>query len=67
MINIYRATPRKVREYTIDCIEAGLVPFIQSDPAMGKSTIVRSIFDQYRLWMIDHRLSTSQPEISQSP
>lgn len=61
-LNIYRATPRKVREYTIDCIEAGLVPFIQSDPAMGKSTIVKSIFDQYRLWMIDHRLSTSQPE-----
>jgi hypothetical protein len=41
---------------------SGLVPFVQSSPAMGKSAIMRSIADEFNLHMIDHRLSTSAPE-----
>lgn len=59
VVEIYRCTPRQVREYTIDVLAAGLVPFIQSDPGMGKSAIVKSIADEARVKMIDHRLSTS--------
>jgi hypothetical protein len=46
----------------IDCIEAGLVPFVQSSPGMGKSSIMRSIAREFGLKVIDHRLSTSAPE-----
>lgn len=60
--NIYRCTPRQVRQFTIDVMQAGLVPFIQSSPGMGKSSIVRSIAKEHNLHLIDHRLSTSAPE-----
>lgn len=61
-INIYRSTPRQIRAYIIDCIQAGLVPFVKSSPGMGKSSIMASIAQEYGLKMIDHRLSTSSPE-----
>jgi hypothetical protein len=60
--NIYRCTPRQTRASIIRCIESGLVPFVQSSPGMGKSTIMRSIADEFMLHLIDHRLSTSAPE-----
>jgi hypothetical protein len=60
--DIYRCTPRQAKALAIDAIEAGLVPFIQSSPGMGKSSIMREIARQFRLWLIDHRLSTSAPE-----
>jgi hypothetical protein len=59
---IYRCTPRQARSAIIDCIGAGLVPFVQSSPGLGKSSIMRSIADDFGLAMIDHRLSTSAPE-----
>jgi hypothetical protein len=59
---IYRCTPRQIRKYVCECLEAGLVPYVQSSPGMGKSSIMRSIADEYGLAMIDHRLSTSAPE-----
>lgn len=61
-IEIYKCTPRQVRSYVIDVLSAGLVPFVQSSPGMGKSSIMRSICDEMSLQMIDHRLSTSAPE-----
>ncbi len=59
---IYKCNPRQVREFLIDCIKAGLVPFIHGSPGIGKSTIVRGVSDEFKLEMIDHRLSTSAPE-----
>jgi hypothetical protein len=59
---IYRCTPRQARGMIIDCIQAGLVPFVQSSPGMGKSAIMKSIANQFNLHLIDHRLSTSAPE-----
>ena len=61
-ISAYKCTPRQVRKHIIHCMQAGLVPFIQSSPAMGKSAIVASIAKEYGLELIDHRLSTSAPE-----
>lgn len=62
MADLYRCTPRQVRQFVIECLYAGLVPFVQSSPGMGKSSIMRSIADDLQLKMIDHRLSTSAPE-----
>lgn len=61
-LSAYTCTPRQIRKHVIRCMQAGLVPFIQSSPAMGKSAIVRSIAEEYGLELIDHRLSTSAPE-----
>ena len=60
--DIYKCTPRQTREFVVDCLQAGLVPFIHSSPGMGKSSIVRDIANTYGMELIDHRLSTSQPE-----
>lgn len=61
-ISIYRASPRKVREWAIDALSSGCVPFVKGSPGIGKSSIFRSIADEFVLKMIDHRISTSQPE-----
>lgn len=58
---LYRCTPRQIRSHVVDCLEAGLVPFVRSSPGMGKSSIMRSIADEAGLSVIDHRLSTSEP------
>ena len=62
MTDLYRCTPRQVKEFVTDCLFAGLVPFVQSSPGMGKSTIMRDVAKDLQLKMIDHRLSTSAPE-----
>lgn len=61
-IDIYKCTPRQTRLFIEDIIKAGLVPFIHSSPGMGKSSIVHQTGRDFKLEMIDHRLSTSQPE-----
>jgi uncharacterized protein YifN (PemK superfamily) len=61
-LEIYRCTPRQVRSFVIDCVQAGLVPFIKSSPGMGKSSIVKSIAEEFNMHLIDHRLSTSTQE-----
>lgn len=61
-LSAYTVTPRTARGFIVRCMLAGLVPFIQSSPAMGKSAMVASIAAEYGLQLIDHRLSTSAPE-----
>ncbi|UKL14774.1 AAA-ATPase [Stenotrophomonas phage C121] len=58
----YRVTPRKLRAMLIQVIEAGLVPFVQSSPGVGKSSIMASIAEERKLKLIDHRLAASAPE-----
>lgn len=60
-INMYRVGPRQLRGFILECLYAGLVPFIRGSPGTGKSEIVESVNDELNLWMIDHRLSTSEP------
>ena len=62
MTDLYRGTPRQVRKFVTECLYAGLVPFVQSSPGMGKSTIMRNVAKDLQLKLIDHRLSTSAPE-----
>jgi MoxR-like ATPase len=61
-ISAYKVTPRQARRFIVRCMLAGLVPFLQGSPAIGKSAVVKSIADEYGLKLIDHRLSTSAPE-----
>lgn len=61
MSEIYRLTPRQVRTAVVDCIKAGLVPYVHSSPGAGKSSIMGQIANDFNLQMIDHRLSTSDP------
>lgn len=58
---IYECTPRQTAEFVEDAICAGLVPFVRSSPGMGKSSIMKAVFEKLQLEMIDHRLSTSEP------
>ena len=62
MTDLYRCTPRHVAKFIEECAYAGLVPFVQSSPGMGKSTIMRNVARKLNLKLIDHRLSTSAPE-----
>jgi len=62
MLESFQCTPRQVRGFMRDILFAGLVPFVQSSPGMGKSAITKSIADELNLKLIDHRLSTSAPE-----
>jgi hypothetical protein len=61
-IDMFSATPRQMKTLVSDCIEVGLVPFVTSDPGMGKSAIMHNVCDDYGLHMVDHRMSTSIPE-----
>ena len=60
-MSIYTMTPSKVRASVIRCLDKGLVPFIQSSPGMGKSAIVKQIAKDFKLKLIDVRLSTLEP------
>jgi hypothetical protein len=60
--NLYRCTPRQVREFTEDALQAGCVPMITGSPGLGKSSIMHQIADAWNLELIDIRLSTCAPE-----
>ena len=57
-----RMKPSKAKASAIRCIMAGLVPFIQSSPGMGKSSLAKEIADEGNLELIDIRLSQCAPE-----
>lgn len=59
--NIYKCTPDQTWDYIVRCIVNGLVPFVQSSPGCGKSSIVKQIADKFNAQLIDVRLSTCDP------
>lgn len=60
-LKLSKCTPRQARKFIIQCIEAGLVPNILGSPGIGKSAIARGVGDDYKLHLIDERLSTADP------
>lgn len=60
-MNLFSLTPAKVKSCVESCMQARLVPFIQGSPGIGKSNIVKQIADEYRLKMVDLRLSSMDP------
>ncbi|MDR5839375.1 hypothetical protein [Caballeronia sp. LZ034LL] len=62
MEDAYVCTPRNLRTFIADALEAGLVPFVTASPGVGKSSIMKLVAKDLNLQVIDHRLSTSAPE-----
>ena len=61
-MTMFKMKPQETRSAIIECMEAGLVPFIQSSPGLGKSSIVAQIAKDFDLTLIDLRLSQCAPE-----
>lgn len=53
--------PAQAATEIMRCLNAGLVPFLKSQPAAGKSQIVRAIAEKLKLKLIDLRLSGYEP------
>lgn len=54
--------PSDAKKAAITCVVAGLVPFIQSSPGLGKSSLTHEIAKDGKLELIDLRLSQCAPE-----
>ena len=51
----------QAKDFIIRCMQAGLTPMLAGSPAIGKSAIIASIAKQYKMELIDIRLSTYDP------
>lgn len=58
----YNFKPSVLKKHIIDLIKAGLVPFVTSEPGLGKSAIFAEVADFFNLKLIDIRLSQCTPE-----
>lgn len=54
-------SPSEAREAIIRCMEVGLVPLTTSSPGMSKSALHLQIAKEYKLKVIDYRLSQVEP------
>lgn len=54
-------TQNQVRKSVVSCVKAGIIPFVQGNPGIGKSSIIQAIADEQNLALIDVRLSQLQP------
>lgn len=61
MQSTYTVNSRNLTKILTVLLDAGLTPFIQSSPGMGKSSIVQALAKAANLFLIDHRISTSDP------
>lgn len=50
----------QLRQALIDTIMVGLTPFVTGSPGLGKSSLVKSIADEFNLELIDFRLTTAE-------
>jgi hypothetical protein len=62
MIDHFKFKPSETKEAIIDCFRAGVVPFVQASPGVGKSDTCRQIAEEFGLEYIDIRLSMHTPE-----
>ena len=51
----------ELQECLIEDLKAGLTPMVASSPGMGKSDIIRTIADIFKLKVIDFRVSQCEP------
>jgi len=56
-----RITPQEAITHVKTCLFAGLVPMISGDPGVGKSDIVKQVFNAFNLKLIDIRLTQYDP------
>lgn len=58
---LFKVNAIQAEKHILSCFQAGLVPFLKGSPGTGKSSIFKSIADQYNLELIDIRLSAYEP------
>jgi len=61
MDTVFQCTPRETKRLIIEAMLADLVPFVQSSPGIGKSSIARGISREFGMKLLDERLSTREP------
>lgn len=61
MESIYTVSPRQAVNHVESAIRAGLTPYLQGSPGIGKSAIAQQIADKFNLELIDLRLSHFDP------
>lgn len=61
-MSLYAMRPTELRKAIIRCMEVGLVPLTTSSPGMAKSAIHASIAKEFKLKVLDYRLSQMAPE-----
>lgn len=54
--------PHQIYDELLACASAGLTPLITSSPGVGKSSLVQKFAKDYKLKLIDFRLSQCTPE-----
>lgn len=62
MSRMYTVTPSQAKKEIIRCISKRRVPLLTSSPGVGKSALVAEIAKEFRLKLIDLRLSQCMPE-----
>ncbi len=60
-MSMFEVNATQLRECLVEDLKAGLVPMVASSPGMGKSDIIRDIAKQFRLLVIDLRVSQCEP------
>lgn len=61
MSSVLQVKPSECRQAVLTAIKAKLVPMIHGSPAIGKSSIVHAIAEEFNLKVIDLRLSQCDP------
>ena len=59
---MFTLTPKAAYAEVLHCISRGKTPLLTSSPGMGKSSIMQQLAKDYRLKLIDLRLSQCTPE-----
>lgn len=60
-MTIHEVTMAEAKEFTLDYLQAGLVPHLISSPGVGKSSLAKQIAEENNLLLIDVRLSQADP------
>jgi len=58
---LLKNTFQELESLVLIIMKAGLVPFVQGKPGVGKSSLWRTIADKYNLCFLDIRLTTYEP------
>lgn len=61
-MTMFEMSPSEIRASVISCMEVGLVPYIEGSPGISKSAVVAQIAKDYKLDVIDVRMSQATPE-----
>lgn len=56
-----QTTLNQAKTPIIECLKHKIVPFLHSSPAIGKSSLAKQIADEYKLKLVDLRLTECDP------